>query len=79
MKIFQLFGAAFANEVYDNFLAIKNDGQTARVEWSGSCKERAQWRNLFGDEKNGYLGKKILISRKKIFGKKKYFFIFENF
>ena len=57
MKIFSLFAPAFANEVYDNFLTIKNEGQSARIEWAGSCKERAQWRNLFGNEANGYLGK----------------------
>ena len=59
MRIAPLFAPAIlANEVYDNFLKIKSDGQMARGEWSGSCKDRAQWRNLFGDEENGYLGKK---------------------
>lgn len=55
MKFFSFLTPIFANEVYDNFLAIKNEGQAARAEWSGSCKDRAQWRNLFGDEENGYL------------------------
>ena len=58
MRIAPLFAPAIlANEVYDNFLKIKSDGQMARGEWSGSCKDRAQWRNLFGDEDNGYLGR----------------------
>ena len=65
MKFFSLLAPSFANEVYDNFLAIKNEGQAARAEWSGSCKDRAQWRNLFGDEANGYLGKKFLKTKKR--------------